>query len=177
MDLDSLQRKIVRVESLLILLTIASIATADALVGPQVSLGPLYLIPLSYSALGQRLRNTLVLIVVCVVLRQLFGPLGNATDPWMSFLRDLAIAGVFVLIVVPLRRLGLQRLRVFELARRQRDELAREVELAASVQTRLISLNEPPVSDFEIAATTEPLRAVGATTTTSSTWAIASAAW
>ncbi len=161
MDLDSLGRKIINVESLLVLLTIASIATADAIVGPQLSLGPLYLIPLSYSALSHKLSTTLALIVLCVVLRQLFGPLGNSADPWLSFLRDVAIAGVFAVIVVFLRKLGRERRQIFELARRQRDELASEVEMAAAVQRRLISLNEPPVSEFDIAAKTEPLLGVG----------------
>lgn len=143
------------------LLTIGSIATADAIVGRQISLGPLYLIPLSYSALTHRLRTTIGLIALCVLLRELFGPLANSADPWRYFLRDLAIAGVFLVIVSFLRRLGGVRQRVFELARRQRDELAREVDLAAAVQQRLISLSEPPVSELEIAARTEPLRGVG----------------
>lgn len=161
MDLDSLERRIIRVESILVMMTIASIATADAIVGKGISLGPLYLVPLSYSALTHRLKTTLALIVACVVLRELFGPLGNSSDPWFFFFRDLTIAGVFVVLVVFLRKLGGERRRIFELARAQRNELTREVEMAAAVQKRLISLNDPPVSDFEIAAKTEPLLGVG----------------
>ncbi len=161
MDLDALQRRIVAVETFLIVLTIASIATADALVGDRFSLGPLYLIPISYSALTHRLRTTVALVVVCVVLRQLLGPLGNSVDPWLAVLRDLAIAGVFVVAVVVLRRLGIERRRIFDLAREQRDELAREVELAAVVQERLLELSEPPASEVDIAARSEPLRGVG----------------
>lgn len=161
MDLDSLERKIIGVESILVMLTIASIAISDAIVGKGISLGPLYLIPLSYSALTHRLKTTIALIVACVFLRQLFGPLGNSSDPWFFLFRDLAIAAVFVVLVVFLRRLGGERRRIFELARAQRNELTREVEMAAAVQRRLISLNDPPVSDFEIAAKTEPLRGVG----------------
>ncbi len=160
MDLDSLERKILRVESALILLAIGAIAVADYYVGPGVSLGPLYLIPLSYSALSHRLSTIVVLVVACVVLRQLFGPLGNAADPWMALLRDLGIALVFVVTVVLLRRLGTQRRHIFELARSQRDELAREVDLGAKLQQRLISLSSPPTGELDIAARTEPLRGV-----------------
>ena len=159
--LRSLQRKIVAIETVLVLLTIASIAIADAIIGSRVSLGPLYLIPISYSALTHRLRTTLALIVLCVVLRELFGPLGNAPEPWMAFVRDLAIAAVFVVVVIFLRRMGSERWRIFELARQQRDELAREVELAAAVQDRLLALSRPPADGFDIAARTEPLRGVG----------------
>ena len=161
MELESLQRKIVAVETVLVLLTVGSIATADALVGPQISLGPLYLIPVSYSALVHRLRTTLVLIVACVALRQLLGPIGNSAEPMMSVLRDLAIAAVFALVVVFLRRFGAQRREIFELARQQRDELAREVDMAAVVQDRLLALCEPPLGAFEISARTRPLRGVG----------------
>ena len=48
------ERSITRVESVLVLLSVAAIASADHLVGREVSLGYLYLIPLSYSALTQR---------------------------------------------------------------------------------------------------------------------------
>lgn len=160
MDLDSLERKILTIESLLVMLTIGSIATADYFAGPQLSLGPLYLIPISYSALSHRLPTTIGLVLLCVVLRQLFGPLGNAADPWMSFLRDLAIALVFLATVVLLRSFGAQRRRIFEVARRQRDELAREVDMGANLQERLLSLITPPAGELDIAARTEPLRGV-----------------
>ncbi len=161
MNLESLQQRIVAVETALILLTITSIAIADAVAGPRLSLGPLYLIPISYSALSHRLRTTLGLVVACIALRQWFGPLGDTADPWLSFFQDLAIAGVFLVIVFFLRRLGAERRRIFELARSQRDELASEVEMAAAVQKRLISLNDPPASGLDFAAKTELLRGVG----------------
>ena len=83
-NIETLERKIVRVETALILLTIAAIAIADAWVGPDRSLGPLYLVPLSYSAVTHRARTTVALALLCLALRQLFGPLGKRRTPGAS---------------------------------------------------------------------------------------------
>lgn len=161
LDIDRLERRILRVENWLILLSIAAIATADYVIGRETSLGPLFLIPLSYSALTNRASTTLLLFVFCVGLRQAFGPLQEASDPWHAFLRDLGIAGVFVVTVAYLGKLGRERRLFFELARRQRDELAHEVEVAADVQKRLLALCEIPGGELDVAARTEQLRSVG----------------
>jgi hypothetical protein len=58
-------------------------------VGRGVSIGFLYLIPLSYSALTHRLWVTLLLIAACVGLRQYFGPL--ELSPSGFFTRDLVL--------------------------------------------------------------------------------------
>jgi serine phosphatase RsbU (regulator of sigma subunit) len=158
---DSLEKRIVRVETWLIVLAITAIAAADYFVGRETSLGPLYLIPLSYSALTHRRRTTFCLFVLCVVLRQLFGPIGESPRPWLFFFRDIGIAGFFVATVVYLNRLGLQRKSFFEMARRQRDELTREVDLAAQVQQRLIGLNQPPEGALDVFAHIDPLKGVG----------------
>lgn len=79
-EIRPLERRIMRVESVLILLAIAAIASVDYVFGPRISLGYLYLIPLSYSALTHRWRTTLALAVLCVVLRQWLGPLEHASS-------------------------------------------------------------------------------------------------
>ena len=60
-----------------------------------------------------------------------------------------------------LHRLGRRRTRFFDLARNQRDDLAREVELAAGLQARLLALNEAPAGKLDIEARTEPFKGVG----------------
>jgi len=158
-DIESLERKIVRVESLLILLAVAAIASGDYFYGPSVSLGYLYLVPLSYSALTHRLRTTVALVVCCVILRQWFGPLERS--PWALIARDWALTGVFFGVVVTLHQLGKARRQFFYTARRQRDELVREVRLAAEVQRQLLENHQPPAGRFDIVTLMEPARGVG----------------
>jgi serine phosphatase RsbU (regulator of sigma subunit) len=160
-DIDSLERRILRVENWLILLSIAAIATADYFTGRDISLGPLFLIPLSYSALTNRARTTILLFALCVVLRQTFGPIGDSANPWSELVRDLGIAGIFVLTVVYLGKLGRERRLFFQYARRQRDELAQEVDVAADVQRRLLALSHAPDGSLDVAARTEQLHSVG----------------
>jgi serine phosphatase RsbU (regulator of sigma subunit) len=161
LDIDALQRKIVRVETALIVLTIAAIAVADAWVGPGRSLGPLYLVPLSYSALTHRSWTTLVLLLLCLALRQLFGPLQDSEDPWLFFVRDLGIAAVFVVTVGYLHRLGRQREEFFARARAQRDELSHDLNVAGEVQRRLLQSNQSAQSELDFHAWADPLKGVG----------------
>ena len=161
LEIDSLERKIVRVETALILLTVLAIAVADAWVGQDRSLGPLYLVPLSYSALTHRAWTTLVLALVCLGLRQAFGPLEETRDPWGYFVRDLGIAAIFVVTVGYLHRLGRQRKAFFALARAQRDELSHELEVAGEVQRRLLESNQGARVPLDFHAWADPLKAVG----------------
>jgi serine phosphatase RsbU (regulator of sigma subunit) len=161
MDIEALERKIVRVETALILLTIAAVAVADAWVGHDHSLGPLYLVPLSYSALSHRGWVTFGLLLVCVTLRQLFGPIEETPDPWGHFVRDLGIAAIFLVTVAYLHRLGQQRKAFFTLARNQRDELAHELKEAGEVQRRLLESNRPARTGLDFHAWADPLKAVG----------------
>lgn len=161
MKIQALEKKVARAEGILIALSIAAIAVADLAVGPNVSLGPLYLIPLCYSALSQRPLLTGIVFVVCLGLRQWLGPLEQSSDPLFYFLRDLIIAAGFVAVAIYLRHLGRQRHEFFELARRQRDDLAAEVQLAAQLQSRLLHMNVSPTDRLDIYARTAPLKGVG----------------
>jgi serine phosphatase RsbU (regulator of sigma subunit) len=160
-DIESLERKILRVETALIFLAIAAIAVADAWVGLDRSLGPLYLVPVSYSALTHRGWFTFILVLVCLALRQLFGPLEETPDPWAAFVRDLGIAAVFLLTAGYLHRLGRQRQAFFSLARAQRDELSHELEVAGEVQRRLLESNQGARVPLDFHAWADPLQAVG----------------
>ncbi len=158
-ELENLQRKIRGAESALIAISILAIASGDYLFGPDVSLGYLYLIPVSYSALTHRWPVTLALIALCVVLRQWLGPLERA--PLELIVRDWVLTAIFVGVVSTLYRLGRSRRQFFETARRQRDELLREVRLAAKVQGQLLQQRRPPTAGWDIAARALPLKTVG----------------
>jgi serine phosphatase RsbU (regulator of sigma subunit) len=158
-SIERLERRIKRVESVLILLSIAAIASGDYLFGPRISLGYLYLIPLSYSALAHRWSVTAVLLALCVVLREAFGPIEFAS--WGLIARDWMLVGVFLAVVTTLHRLGAERAALFRQAREQRDELSREVEMAASVQRQVLDQHRPLEGPFDVAATMTPAKVVG----------------
>lgn len=155
----SLERSIVRVESILIALQIAAIAYADWLTGSSQSLGFLYLVPLSYSALTYNRWVVVGLWGFCMVLRQWLSPLELSPDAF--FIRDLVLTGIFFSVVFLLARLGRERRRFFETAREQRDELFREVEMAAEVQDNVLNRNRPPETAYDIDARLEPAKVVG----------------
>jgi len=158
-EIRDVVRSITRVEAVLVLLSVAAIASADHLVGREVSLGYLYLIPLSYSALTQRWRTFFALVALCLVLRQWLGPIGSQTPGQIA--RDWVLTAAFLAVVVSLHRLGSARAAFFETARAQRDELLREVEMAADVQRHLLEQHKPPAGTLDVVARMEPAKVVG----------------
>ncbi len=158
-SIEDLNRRIIRVESLLVILSVAAIAYADYQEGQDSSIGYLYLIPLSYSILIHRLRTTLLLLVVCLLLRDWFGPV--TMSPWLLILRDFILAGIFLGVVWFLRKLGGYRREFLNRAIAQRDELATDVALAVEVQQHLLAARIAPGTAFDIAAKTWPAKQVG----------------
>ena len=129
-EITDLERRILSVESALIVLSIAAIAAADRFLAPGTSLGFLYLIPMSYSALTHRWPVFVLLLAACVWLRQWDTPV--EVQSWERLALDWTLVAVFLAVVLPLRRLGRARALFFRAAREQRDELVREVEMAAA---------------------------------------------
>lgn len=158
-EIVDLERRIRQVESVLIVLSIAAIGAADHWLAPGGSLGFLYLVPLSYSALAHRGAVFAGLLLACVALRQWDFPVGRSD--WAHLVVDWTLVGVFVTVVLPLRRLGLRRALFFRLAREQRDDLVREVEMAAAVQQHLLQQHKPPAGALDVVARTQPARVVG----------------
>jgi len=157
--LADVERSIRRVESVLIALSIVAIAAADRFLVPDESLGFLYLIPMSYSALTHRWPVFLGLLALCVGLRQWDSPVQQSS--WGRLALDWALVAVLLGVVVSLRRLGAARSLFFQTARRQRDELVREVEMAAAVQHHLLEQHRPPPGPLDVAARTYPAKVVG----------------
>jgi sigma-B regulation protein RsbU (phosphoserine phosphatase) len=140
-------------------LSIAAIAAADRFLAPRSSLGFLYLVPMSYSALTHRRPVLVLLLAACVWLRQWDTPVESQS--WARLAVDWTLVAVFAAVVVPLRRLGQSRALFFRAAREQRDELVREVDMAASVQQHLLDQHRPPVGPLDVVARTHPARVVG----------------
>ncbi|MFI4942236.1 MAG: PP2C family protein-serine/threonine phosphatase [Burkholderiales bacterium] len=157
--IEGLEQRILRVESVLILLSIGAIAAADWLLAPGASLGFLYLVPLSYSALTHRWPWFVGLLLLCVVLRQWDTPVQGQS--WGRLAFDWSLVALFLSVVLPLRRLGRARALFFRSARQQRDELVREVEMAAALQRQLLDQHRPPAGPLDVVARTEPAKVVG----------------
>ncbi len=158
-EIADLERRIRRVESALILLSVTAIGAADRLLAPETSLGFLYLIPLGYSALTHGWPWFVGLLALCVGLRQWDTPVQQQS--WSRLAFDWTLVALFLSVVVPLGRLGRARSLLFRAAREQRDELVREVEMAAAVQRHLLAQHRPPAGPLDIVARTEPARVVG----------------
>ena len=117
------------------------------------------LIPISYSALTHRWPVFLGLLALCVGLRQWDTPVQQSS--WERLALDWALVAVFLGVVVSLRRLGAARSLFFQVAGEQRDELVREVAMAAAVQQHLLEQHRPPAGPLDIAARMYPAKVVG----------------
>ena len=136
---------------------ISTVAYADKSVA-SASLAPLYFLPLALSALVHPLRISLALSIVCLVLHDLLSPVRDLGARHLT--RDATILLGYLFVVVVVNQLGAQRRRLAELAERQRDELANEIQLAAEVQQSILPRSIPTVPGFELAARMYPAKTV-----------------
>jgi sigma-B regulation protein RsbU (phosphoserine phosphatase) len=143
---------------LVVLLAIGCVAYADNRV-EGVSLGYLYILPLSFSAILLSPRLTYAIVVVCIFFHDLFGPPIHHLQG--RILHNLAALIGFIFVVVILQWFVAQRNALNELTRHQRDALLNEVELAAEVQRLFLPRSDPDVAGFEVAGAMHPARVVG----------------
>lgn len=139
-------------------LATAAVAYTDWMVIADVSLGYLYVFPITLSGLINRWHLTVGLAVICTFLQDIFGP------PAASLLvrithNAIGLTG-FLIVGFLVTLLARQRERLAEEVRRQRDEYERDLVLAAQVQRRVLA--QPPVlPGFDLAATMHPARLLG----------------
>jgi serine phosphatase RsbU (regulator of sigma subunit) len=143
---------------LVVVLAIGCVAYADNRV-EGVSLGYLYILPLSFSAILLSPRLTYAIVVVCIFFHDLFGPPIHHLQG--RILHNLAALIGFIFVVVILQWFVGQRNALNELTRHQRDALLNEVELAAEVQRLFLPRSDPDVAGFEVAGAMHPARVVG----------------
>src|SRR6267378_6786222 len=151
------ERMSVLVLTVVVLAGVSAVAYADKSVA-SVSIAPLYFLPLALSALVHPLRISLVLSIVCLVLHDLVGPMRDLGTRYL--IRDATTFLGYVFVVVVVSQLGAQRRRLAEVAERQRDELANEIQLAAEVQQGILPRSIPHVPGFEFAARMYPAKTV-----------------
>jgi sigma-B regulation protein RsbU (phosphoserine phosphatase) len=143
---------------LVVILAIACVAYADSKV-EEVSLGYLYILPLSFSAILLSRRITYTFVAICILFHDLFGPPIHHIQG--RILHNLSAIVGFVFVVIILQRFVEQRNSLNELTRHQRDALLKEVELAAEVQRMFLPGPDPEYGCFEIAGMMHPARVVG----------------
>ena len=143
---------------LVVVLAIGCVAYADNRV-EGVSLGYLYILPLSFSAILLPPRLTYPLVVVCIFFHDLFGPPIHHLQG--RILHNLTALIGFIFVVAILQWFVAQRNALNELTRHQRDALLKEVELAAEVQRLFLPRSDPEVAGFEVAGAMHPARVVG----------------
>ena len=152
------ERMSVLVLTVVVLAGVSAVAYADKSVAP-FSLAPLYFLPLALSALVHPLRISLALSIVCLVLHDLVGPVRDVGTQHFKLKDAITLLG-YVFVVVVVNQLGAQRRRLAELAERERDELANEIELAAEVQQSILPRSVPRYLDFDFAARMYPAKIV-----------------
>ena len=143
---------------LVVALAIGCVAYADNRV-EGVSLGYLYILPLSFSAILLSARLTYAVVVVCIFFHDLFGPPIHHIQA--RILHNLTALVGFAFVVAILRWFVTQRNALNELTRHQRDELLKEVELAAEVQRLFLPRSNPESAGFEISGAMHPARVLG----------------
>jgi serine phosphatase RsbU (regulator of sigma subunit) len=74
--------------------------------------------------------------------------------------KDVTALLGYIFVVTVVNQLGTQRRRLAELAEKQRDELAHEIQLAAEVQQSILPRSIPTVPGFEFAARMYPAKIV-----------------
>jgi serine phosphatase RsbU (regulator of sigma subunit) len=143
---------------LVVALAIGCVAYADNRV-EGVSLGYLYILPLSFSAILLAPRLTYGMVLVCIFFHDLFGPPIHHIQG--RILHNLAALVGFAFVVAVLQWFVAQRNALHEMTRQQRDALLKEVELAAEVQRLFLPRSDPETTGFEIAGAMHPARVVG----------------
>jgi len=141
-----------------VLAGIAAVAYADSLV-VTISLGYLYVLPLSLAALVFPLPITMTLVGICVVLHDWLGPFVHSG--WQMLYRNVLTLFGFTTVVLLVHILAEQRRRLTRQVHAQRDELAAELRRAAEIQQRLLPHGAPDISGFEFAGMMSPAKQLG----------------
>jgi serine phosphatase RsbU (regulator of sigma subunit) len=142
----------------LILGVIVAIAYADHLVVP-LSLIYLCILPIVVGATFLRRIVSYGLTVFCVLLHDYYSP--KNISPGLRIFHNLSAMLCFALVVYVIRRYMEQREALARTVQQQRDDLLKDVELAAQVQRLFLPSGNPAIPGIEIAGMMHPARVVG----------------
>src|SRR6266478_2665285 len=142
----------------LVLGAISAVAYADHLV-VSISLIYLYILPLAVGAIFLRKKVSYGLIVVCVLFHDYYSP--RVINPGLRIFHNLSAMLCFAFVVYVIQRYMEQREALAKTVQQQRDDLLKDVELAAQVQRLFLPLGRPANAGLEIAGMMHPARGVG----------------
>jgi serine phosphatase RsbU (regulator of sigma subunit) len=137
---------------------IAAVAYADDLVG-SISLGYLYVLPLAVGAIFLRKEVSYGLIAICILLHDYYYP--SHINPGLRMFHNLTAMVCFAFVVFVIQRYVGQKEALAKTVQQQRDDLLKDVELAAQVQRLFLPLGKPAITGLEIAGMMQPARGVG----------------
>lgn len=137
---------------------IAAVAYADHRV-TSVSLMYLYILPLSVGAIFLRRKISYSLIVICVLLHDYFSPRDIHTH--IRIFHNLSAMLCFAFLVYVIQRYIEQRETLAKTVQRQRDELLKDLEMAAQVQRMFLPVGKPAVPGLDVAGMMLPAKVVG----------------
>jgi sigma-B regulation protein RsbU (phosphoserine phosphatase) len=142
----------------LVLGALGAVAYADHLV-VSISLVYLYILPIAVGAIFLRKKVSYGLIVACVLFHDYDSP--RTIIPALRFFHNLSAMFCFAFVVYVIQRYMQQREALAKTVQRQRDDLLKDVELAAQVQRLFLPSGKPAIAGLEIAGMMHPARGVG----------------
>jgi len=143
---------------LLVLGAISAVAYADHLV-VSISLVYLYILPIAVGAIFLRKEVSYSLIVICIVLHDSYSQ--RPIHPALRIFHNLSAMLCFAFVVYFIQRYMEQKEALDKKVQQQRDDLLKDVELAAQVQRLFLPVSEPAIDGLEIAGMMHPARSVG----------------
>jgi phosphoserine phosphatase RsbU/P len=141
----------------LVLGALAAVAYADHRV-VSVSLVYLYILPVGLGAIFLRKEISYSLIAACVLFHDYYSP--RYINVGMRIFHNLSSMLCFAFVVYVIQRYMEQRESLAKTVQQQRDDLLKDVELAAQVQRLFLPLNKPAIDGLEIAGMMQPARGV-----------------
>lgn len=159
LSFPEVKRGVDLLNTVLVLAAIGAVAYTDWRVESYISLGFLYFLPLALSALVNPLRVSLSLVVFCTLLHDGLSPFTHTG--WEFYVRNLLTLIGYAGVVLVVNRLRRQREGLYETVAQQRDEMARDLALAAEVQKRMLPTHSTLRDGIEIAAHLEAVKFVG----------------
>jgi serine phosphatase RsbU (regulator of sigma subunit) len=142
----------------MVLGAIGAVAYADHRV-VSVSLVYLYVLPIAVGAIFLRLEISYSLIVICILLHDYYSP--RPINPGIRIFHNLSAMLCFAFIVYVIQRYIEQRETLAKTVQQQRDDLLKDLELAAQVQRLFLPSGKPAIAGLEIAGMMLPVYGVG----------------
>jgi serine phosphatase RsbU (regulator of sigma subunit) len=146
----------------LALAAIAGVAYADHLV-VSLSLVYLYTLPLTVGAIFLRKEISYGLIVACIVFHYFFHYFDSPRHMHLGLriFHDLSALLCLTFVVYVIQRYIERQELLVKTVQRQRDDLLKDVELAAQVQRLFLPAGKPAIAELEISGMMLPARGVG----------------